>query len=377
VRTTTVCARVGLAAALVAACACARPTGAVVSTEQAELRIVTIAGGLEKPWSLAFLPSGDVLVTELRGDLRLLHNGRLLPQLVGGVPLVETRDQAGLMDIALHPRFADNHLLYLTYSKKGPAGNTPALARARFDGARLADLRDMFVADAWSDDSGGNTGSRVVFGPDGTLYMSIGERHEQTPAQDMGTHKGKIVRLNEDGRVPADNPFTARAGARPEIFALGVRNPQGLFFDTVSGALWENEHGPLGGDELNLIAAGRNYGWPSITYGKNYDGTIISNDTARDGMEQPLAHWVPSISPSGLVVYHGDRFPAWRGNIFEGALSGEHLRRLVMENGKVTHQEVIDAGPLKRRIRDVREGPDGLLYLLTDAPGAVLRLEPR
>jgi len=348
----------------------------VFSTEQAQIRVITITEQLEKPWALAFLPNGDVLVTELRGSLRLIHGGQLQAQFIGGVPSVETRDQAGLMDIALHPRFEDNRLVYLTYSKKGARGNTPALARARFDGARLTDLRDIFVSEAWSNESGGNTGSRIVFGADGTLYMSVGDRHEQTPAQDMRTDKGKIVRLKDDGTVPPDNPFVSRPEVLPEIFASGVRNPQGLFADQATGTIWENEHGPLGGDELNVLRSGHNYGWPVITYGKNYDGTTISRETAHDGMDQPLAYWVPSISPSGLTIYRGDRFPLWRGNAFMGALSGAHLRRVVIEGGKVVHQEVLGIPKLRKRIRDVREGPDGFLYVLTDLPGGLLRIEP-
>ena len=371
---------VGVTAAVVAIVALLmlhRPRDPLVfSTEQAQIRVITMTEQLEKPWALAFLPDGDVLITELRGSLRLIHSGQLQPQHIGGVPSVETRDQAGLMDIALHPRFADNGLVYLTDSKKGARGNTPALARARFDGARLTDLRDIFVSEAWSDESGGNTGSRVVFGADGTLYMSVGDRHEQTPAQDMRTDKGKIVRLKDDGTVPPDNPFVGRPDVLPEIFASGVRNPQGLFADQATGTIWENEHGPLGGDELNVLLSGHNYGWPVITYGKNYDGTTISTETARDGMDQPLAYWVPSISPSGLTIYHGDRFPRWRGNAFMGTLSGAHLRRMVIEDGRVVHQEVLRIPPLRKRIRDVRQGPDGFLYILTDLPGGLLRIEP-
>ena len=247
------------------------------------------------------------------------------------------------------------------------------LATAKFDGATLTDVRDLFVADAWST-AGGNSGSRIAFGLDGTIYMTVGERHEQTPAQDLRTHKGKILRLNDDGTIPPDNPFVGRTNARPEIFAYGVRNPQGLFVDPSTGTIWEHEHGPRGGDELNIIARGHNYGWPAITYGINYNGTTISKDTARDGMDQPLVHWTPSISPSGLTIYSGDRFPAWRGNVFLGALSGLNLRRLELRDGHVTHEEVLLAGRAQR-IRDVRQGPDGLLYVLKEA-GVLLRLEP-
>lgn len=346
----------------------------VIATEQARVRVVTVTNALDQPWALAFLPGGDLLITERAGRLRIVHDGRLEPGSIERIPPVDTRTQDGLMDLALHPHFAQNHTIYFTYSKPGTLGDTTTLASAKLDGTTLTDVRDLFVADAWST-AGGNSGSRVAFGLDGTIYMTVGERHEQKPAQDLRTHKGKIVRLNDDGTVPADNPFAGRAGVRPEIFAYGVRNPQGLFIDPMTGTIWEHEHGPRGGDELNVIERGHNYGWPAITFGINYNGTIISADTAREGMDQPVSYWVPSISPSGLTVYSGDRFPAWRGNVFIGALSGLDLRRLEVVNRHVTHQEtiVLPSGP--RRIRDVRQGPDGLLYVLTDF-GALLRLEP-
>ena len=346
---------------------------ALFRTESGRIRVVPIVEGLEKPWSLAFLPNGDMLITELPGRLRLVHDGQLQRESIEGVPDVETKDQAGLMDIALHPRFAQNGLLYFTYSKSGLTGNTPALARAHFDGARLSDVRDIFVAEAWSR-SGGNTGSRVVFGADGTLYMSVGDRHEQKPAQDLRTDKGKIVRLKDDGTIPDDNPFVGRRNVRPEIFASGVRNPQGLFVDFPTGTIWECEHGPRGGDEVNILLPGHNYGWPAITYGVNYDGTTISNEVAHEGMDQPVVQWTPSISPSGLTVYTGDKFPEWRGNVFAGMLSGAHLRRIVVEGGKAVHQEALMAN-LYRRVRDVRQGPDGFLYVLIES-GTLLRIEP-
>jgi glucose/arabinose dehydrogenase len=351
------------------------PEPSVFATEHVRVRVVTMTDALVEPWALVFLPNGDILITERAGRLRLVHDGRLASAHIGGIPPVDTRTQDGLMDLALHPRFAQNQMLYFTYSKPGERGDTTALASARFAGATLTEVRDLFVADAWST-AGGNSGSRIAFGPDGTIYMTVGERHEQTPAQDLHTHKGKILRLNDDGTIPPNNPFVGRTDARPEIFAYGVRNPQGLFVDPSTGTIWEHEHGPRGGDELNVIARGHNYGWPAITYGINYNGTTISKYTARDGMDQPVVHWTPSISPSGLTVYSGDRFPAWRGNLFLGALSGLDLRRLELQNGRVTHQEVLQLlarGP--RRTRDVRQGPDGLLYVLTDA-GALLRLEP-
>jgi glucose/arabinose dehydrogenase len=315
-----------------------------------------------------------MLVTERPGRLRIIRNGTLQAEPVAGAPDVVVRAQAGLMDVALHPRFAENRFVYLTYSKRGQ-GDSPALMRARFDGTKLTDAQDIFVADAWSD-SGGNTGSRIVFGKDGMIYMSVGDRHLPKMAQYLGNHAGKILRLREDGTVPDDNPFIGQAGVRPEIFTYGNRNPQGLAIDPNTGAFFENEHGPRGGDEINLLQPGRNYGWPIITYGINYDGTIITNERARPGMEQPLVYWVPSIGPSGMTVYTGDRFPRWKGNLFVGAMAGTHLRRVVLDGTRVVHEEQI-LRTLHLRIRDVRQGPDGLLYLLTDGePGSVLRIEP-
>jgi aldose sugar dehydrogenase len=354
----------------------ANPFGpSLTHTDEQRIRLVTIAENLDHPWGLAFLPNGDMLVTEREGRLRLIHNGVLQNAWIYGGPRpVVVRAQAGLMDVAIHPHFVENGLVYLTYSKQG-LGDSPALFCARLDDGRLVDGHDIFVADAWSD-SGGNTGSRIVFGADGMIYMSVGDRHVPSRAQNLRDHAGKILRVRDDGTVPDDNPFVGRADVRPEIYAYGNRNPQGLAIDPVTGRLFENEHGPRGGDEINLIQAGRNYGWPMITYGINYDGTIITNETARPGMEQPLVYWVPSIGPSGMTVYTGDRFPRWKGNLFVGAMAGTHLRRIVLDGTRVVREERL-LRPLGRRIRDVREGPDGLLYILTDeAQGAVIRIEP-
>jgi len=345
------------------------------NTEEHSFRILTVASGLEFPWSLAFLPDGSMLVTERPGRLRVIRDGALDPRPIPGVPHVRAREQGGLMDIALHPKFAENRLLYLTYLKAEPGGATIALARATFDGVSLSNVQDIFVADA-ADRSDGNAGSRVLFGPDGMLYMSVGDRHDRKRPQSLSDHAGKIVRLRDDGSIPDDNPFVNQAGARPEIYAYGVRNPQGLAVNPLTGDILETEHGPQGGDELNLLRRGANYGWPAITYGQNYDGTVITNETARPGMEQPLAYWVPSFGPSGLVIYTGNKFPKWRGNVFLGAMAGTHLRRLVLEGTRVVQQELLLRG-LGARIRDVRQGPDGFLYLLNDSPhGSVRRLEP-
>ena len=353
----------------------ANPFGpSLTRTDEQRIRIVTIADGLDHPWGLAFLPNDDILVTERAGRLRIIHNGVLQPGWIYGAPHPVVHDQAGLMDVAIHPSFLENGLIYLTYSKQGQ-GDTPALFRARLDGPRLVDGRDIFVADAWSD-SGGNTGSRVVFGKDGMIYMSVGDRHVPNRAQNLTDDAGKILRLRDDGSIPDDNPFAGRSDVRPEIYAFGNRNPQGLAVDPRTGSIFENEHGPRGGDEINLIQRGRNYGWPVITYGINYDGTIITNETARPGMEQPLVYWVPSIGPSGMTVYTGDQFPRWKGNLFVGAMAGAHLRRVVLDGTRVVREERL-LRQLGARIRDVRQGPDGFLYVLTDATqGALLRIEP-
>jgi aldose sugar dehydrogenase len=347
-------------------------------TEHYNIHVRLVVSGLSHPWSLAFLPDGDVLITERGGKLRRVHGGALQRGSVAGVPRAHSTDQEGLLDIALHPRFAENHLLYLTYSKEGEGGTTITLARGRWDGNALVDVRDVFVADNWTTVNG-NIGSRIAFLRDNTLLMTTGDRHLQKPAQDETRHWGKILRLRDDGSVPADNPFVGQAGHRDEIFSTGHRNPQGLAVHPATGAIYETEHGPLGGDELNLILPGRNYGWPTITYGRNYDGSIITKDTELIGLEQPLKYWVPSIAPSGLAVYTGDRFPMWRDNLFLGAMAGREvgtqLYRVDLSNGRVHVEGMLK--PLFHRIRDVRQGPDGLLYLLTDdGDDRLLRIEP-
>jgi glucose/arabinose dehydrogenase len=347
-------------------------------TEHYAIRVATVVSGLTHPWSLAFLPDGDLLITERRGSLRRVHSGVLQRAAIEGTPRVRSTDQEGLLDVALHPHFAQNRLLYITYAKPGPGGSTIALARGRLDGDHLLDVTDIFVADNWTSVNG-NIGSRLAFLPDGTLLMTTGERHLQKPAQDQTRHWGKILRLRDDGTVPPDNPFVANKSYRPEIFSTGHRNPQGLAVHPVTGAIYETEHGPLGGDELNLILPGRNYGWPTITYGRNYDGSVISKDTERVGLEQPLKYWVPSIAPSGLAVYTGDRFPLWRDNLFLGAMAmrevGTQLYRLDLSTSPPHAESMLK--PLLHRIRDVRQGPDGLLYLLTDdGSDRLLRIEP-
>jgi glucose/arabinose dehydrogenase len=356
----------------------------VRQSEHHDYRVVTVVEGLEHAWSIAFLPDGDMLVTERAGRLRIVRNDTLLPDSVPGVPAVLAQGQGGLLDVMPHPEFATNRLIYLSFSK--PVGDgeraTTAVVRGRFENDRLTDVQEIFQADTRG---AGHYGSRLAFDREGFLFISVGDRQapprgdlEAHPAQDRSNHHGTINRLHDDGGVPADNPFVDSAGARPEIWTYGHRNPQGLAFHPETGDLWANEHGPQGGDELNLIQKGRNYGWPVIGYGVNYgSGSAIHESTRREGMEQPVHYWVPSIATSGLLIYTGDRFPAWRGNIFVGGLAGEQLARLTMDGRRVTDEETLVRG--MARIRDVRQGPDGLIYLAIDDEGrkpSVVRLEP-
>jgi glucose/arabinose dehydrogenase len=355
----------------------------VYETADFKIRVDTLADGLANPWSLAWLPNGDLLITERPGRLRVFRNGALDPEPIAGVPEVRVTVLGGLLEVLPHPSFASNRLLYFTYAKGGEGTlATTALARARLDGHTLKDLEEIFVAENWSP-SPTNFGGRMVFGRDGMLYLAVGERQEQHRAQDTMLHGGKVLRLDENGKAPRDNPFVGKAGHLPEIYSVGHRSPQGLAVHPVTGELWENEHGPLGGDEINIVRPGLNYGWPLVTYGKNYDGTTVSEFSSRDGFEPPFMYWVPSIAISGLSFYTGDRLAAWKGNAFVGSMmegrtrATGHVQRITFaENGQPIQREAILA-QLRQRIRDVRPGPDGLLYVLTDEnPGVLLRIEP-
>jgi glucose/arabinose dehydrogenase len=358
------------------------PLPQVFETAAQKVRVSTVAAGLVNPWSLAFLPTGEMLVTERPGRLRIIRNGVLDPAPISGVPPVHAAVLGGLLDVALHPRFAENRLLYLSYSKSRPdKRSTTALVRARLDGMALTDVREVFVANTWST-SNTNYGGRIAFDRAGFLYLTVGERQEPERAQKPDEHAGKVLRLRDDGSAPPDNPFAGRAGYLPEIYSLGHRSPQGLALHPDTGDLWENEHGPLGGDEVNIIRAGRNYGWPLVTYGMDYDGRKIADATSRPDLEAPFMYWVPSIAISGLAFYTGDRFPAWKGSAFVGSMfAGRsrgtgHLQRITFNEGRPIQREPM-LTELHQRIRDVRQGPDGLLYLLTDEPnGALLKVEP-
>jgi glucose/arabinose dehydrogenase len=340
------------------------------------IRVIPFVKGLAAPWSLAFLPNGDMLVTEKVGRLRIVRDGVLDANPIAGVPQVWAMGHGGLLEVAVHPRFDENRFVYLTYAKAGEKGNTTALARGRFDGKALTDVQDLFVADAWSTGNA-HFGSKLAFGRDGTLYMTVGERNDRDRAQNTGDHAGKVLRLRDDGSVPADNPFVGRAGVRPEIYSYGHRNQQGLSVHPETGDLWATEHGPQGGDELNLIRPGRNYGWPVTTFGREYNGNLITNRTWQEGMEPPVTIWVPSLGLSGMAFYTGDQLPGWKESLFVGGLSGLQLHRVVFSEGGPQGRETLLAD-LKLRIRDVRQGPDGLLYLATDANpgGVILRIEP-
>jgi glucose/arabinose dehydrogenase len=349
-----------------------------IRTEVASVRLNVLTEGLEHPWSIAFLPDGRMLVTERPGRLRIIaKDGTLQPQPVAGLPTtIEERGQGGLLDVQLHPRFAENELVYLAYAERGEGGSSTAVARGKLNGARLDNVEVIFRQLPKSR-GGRHFGCRLVFDRSGLLYITLGERGEQERAQNLDDLGGKVVRVHDDGRVPKDNPFVGKPGARPEIFTFGNRNVQGAALHPTTGELWALEHGPQGGDEVNILRAGVNYGWPVITYGVNYGtGTKIGEGTAKPGMAQPLHYWVPSISPSGMAFYTGDKFPQWRGDLFVGALTDRSLVRLRLNGEKVVQEERMLQGALGR-IRDVRQGPDGYLYLLVDAGnGKLVRLEP-
>ncbi len=349
------------------------------------IRVSVVTKGLSHPWSIAFLPSGDILLTERPGRLRLLHDGKLDPEPIQGISGLSI-DQ--LFDIALHPDFANNHFVYLTYIKKAPKPDgskgywaTTALARGRFEGHELKNVEDIFVADAWEPLQGGD-GSRVIFARDGKLFFASSHRRNEKLPQDPNSDVGKILRLNDDGSIPKDNPFVGKGGHKAEIFSLGHRTVLGLTLNPQTNELWETENGPQGGDEVNIIRAGKNYGWPLVTYGRDYDGKKFSPTPWREDMEAPELFWVPSITTSGMTFYDGDRFPAWKGNLFVGSMTvgrlprTGHIERIVFnENGEQRRESLLT--DLKQRIRDIRQGPDGLLYLITDEnAAALLRIEP-
>lgn len=390
-------------------------TPLVLDADGVGIRVVPIKG-LVRPWATAFLPNGDILVTELPGRLRIVRSGKLDPTPIAGVPAVNTKvNFGGLLDLALHPRYAENKLIYFTYSKSSPEGPREdfrwagtkdkvsigqrdvaavTLARARYDGgSALTDVKDLLVTDAWAH---GSSASKIAFAKDGKIIMTVGmpTRHgmgNADDAQNPGNLSGKILRLNDDGSAPKDNPYYGKSGYRPEIYAMGIRNAIGLFVHPTTGDIWETENGPNGGDEINIVKAGANLGWPVISYGRDYSGEqlgglsgTLSEDRKRPGMTEPFLYWYPAIAATGITIYTGDKFPNWKGSIFVGAMGGgslgtRQLHRLLLnkQGYPIMAGNMTLLADLKQRIRDVKQGPDGFLYVTTDeVDGAILRIEP-
>ena len=365
-----------------------------IASEQATFQLSTVVSGLEHPWGMAFLPGGEILVTERPGRLRIVRDGVLDPEPIAGVPPVYASGQGGLLDVALDPDFASNRMIYLSYAAtgdsrlslhyaiaelkglvKGLERNSTRVARATLGDGRLEDLEVIFTATPLVR-SDMHFGSRLAFDGQGRLFITVGERGQGDRAQDLSDLNGKVIRLYPDGSVPGDNPFVGVEGARPEIFSYGHRNPQGLAIDPATGIPWLHEHGPQGGDEVNVVRPGVNYGWPVITYGIDYSGAPIGEGTHKEGMAQPIHYWVPSIAPSGMAFYDGEAFPEWRGDLFVGALRAELLARLELGGDHVVGEERLRQSAIGR-IRDVKVGPEGYLYLLTDeSDGGLYRLEP-
>ncbi|MDX2229138.1 MAG: PQQ-dependent sugar dehydrogenase [Leptolyngbyaceae cyanobacterium bins.349] len=356
------------------------PIAAAVKT----IRQTTVLQGLEHPWSIVWLPDGSQLITERPGRVRIVRNGVLDPTPIAGVPEVLAQGQGGLLDISLHPRFAQNGLVYLTYAHGTSDANRTRLARAKFDGKALQNLQVIYEVDQ-TKSGNQHFGSRILWLPDGTLLLAIGDGGNppvslngdliRKQAQNLQSSLGKIVRLNDDGTIPSNNPFVANAKAKPSIWSYGHRNIQGLAFDPKTQRVWSTEHGARGGDELNLVQAGRNHGWPLVTYSREYFGPEITDERSRPGFVDPKTVWTPATAPSGLAFYTSDRVPQWQGNLFAGGLVSRDVRRISLDTaGNVVSQQEINIGA---RVRDVRQGPDGLLYVLTDEPnGKLIRLEP-
>lgn len=341
----------------------------------AEVRAVKITAGLQHPWSMVFLPGGEILVSERSGSLRRIQQGKLLATPVAGLPAIEEHGQGGLLGLALHPRFADNRWLYFAFAGKGQGGYSTHLARGQYQDGQLSKVQVLFEATPKSE-AGQHFGGRIVFDPAGYVYLSLGDRGERDNAQDLANHAGSLIRLHDDGRIPADNPFVNTPGAQPAIYSYGHRNMQGMAIHPATGQVWTCEHGPQGGDEVNLERAGANYGWPVITYGEEYGGGAIgAGITEKAGMEQPVLYWAPSIAPAGMTFYTGERYPGWQGNLLVSALKSERVARLVLDGNRFVSEENLLEHTIGR-IRDIQQGLDGYLYVLTDAgDGGLYRLE--
>lgn len=365
----------------------------VLDVQGGQIRVVTVATGLVHPWSIGFLPDGAVLVAERGGKLRVIRNDVMAPEPIWTSPTPPGEGADALHSVAVHPQFAQNGFIYVSYPKQGERGSTLAVARGALRGNTLADVHEVFVADAW--ETGGNLAGRILFGPDSSLYVTVGDRDRvccngtddtslRMKAQGLDNHVGKTLRLRDDGTVPPDNPFVGRSDAKPEIFTYGHRNGYGLSFHPETGELWQTEIGPMGGDEVNILLPGHNYGWPLVSTGRNYTGTLVSDQPwSRSGMDNPRIHWVPSISPSSILFYTGDKFPRWKNNLFVGALTTRQLQRIAFGQPSQAERREGLLTALNIRVRDVAQSPDGYIYVATergsggaDADGTVLRLEP-
>ena len=364
-----------LSLVLIAACTSAIGSDAQYRTSAGPVRAVKVASGLSHPWALAFLPDRHMLVTERDGRMRIVTADGTLGAPLSGLPRIEADGQGGLLDVVLDPDFATNRTIWFTFSEPGEGGNGTAVAHAKLGEGSLSDVSVVF-RQLPKAGGGAHFGSRLAFSPDGHLFVTLGERRRAEWSQDLSRHQGKVVRLMRDGTQPPDNPFVGRADAKPEIWSYGHRNPQGAAIHPVTGQLWTVEHGAMGGDEVNTPLAGRNYGWPVISYGRDYSGAKIGLGTAKEGMEQPVHYWDPSIAPSGMAFYTGDKYSGWKGSLFVGSLKFGLIARLELEGTKVTREERI-LEEFDKRVRDIRQGPDGFLYFLTDEDNAsIYRLEP-
>ena len=338
-------------------------------------KVDTIAVDLKNPWGMAWLPDGRMLFTERSGEIRVVKDGKLTEDRISGVPEVYARGQGGLLDIKLHPNYAENGWIYISYSSPNPDGEgaNTAIMRAKLQGNSFVSQEKLFQATPYSS-RGQHYGSRIVFDDKGYMFFSVGERGQMENAQNLGNHSGKIHRLHDDGRIPSDNPFVGNDNAMPSIWSYGHRNPQGMIRDASTGTIWAHEHGPRGGDELNIVEKGKNYGWPEISYGINYNGTVLTEYQEKEGMEQPIHQWTPSIAPCGMAQYTGNQFPEWKGNLFVGALSFRYLSRVVVDgNNFVSEEKLLDQ---IGRVRAVEQGPDGYIYVATEGPGMIVRLMP-
>lgn len=349
-------------------------SGNFIRSEKLNYKIDTIVSGLNSAWGLTFLPNRDLLVTEKKGEIRVIREGKLLDTKIGGVPEVFSNGQGGLFEIELHPQYETNGWLYLIYAAPGSGGANTAIMRAKLDDFNLTQKQVIFQAEPLL--SGGNHfGGRMNFDKNGYLYFTVGERDRRENAQNLKNHSGKILRIKDDGTIPADNPFVNAKDAKPEIYTYGNRNPQGMAIHPLTGEIWTHEHGPMGGDEINIVEAGVNYGWPEVTFGKNYNGTTISDLTTKPGMKDPLHYWLPSIAPCGMSFVTGDTYPAWKGDLLVGSLKFRYVARVELEGTKVVHEEKLleNLG----RIRAVTQGPDGYIYVGTESPGLVVRIVPQ